>query len=179
MNATQPIRRAQAGFTLVELMAVVVIISVLMAVAVVRIRRSSYNVSVYGYAEELDSEVDSMRNRAIATKRWQRLEVDHDTVIHYEANFQGLRVPNDDEWVEVRTISSPGDVFVASLDDVTHLNPGSSVPAVGAGLGGTVDFAPDGAGQAATLFIGEESDRDRARLVIYRATGASYVYDQW
>lgn len=167
------------GFTLVELMAVIAVMGVLLTYAVVRIRGAQYNASVYSFAEKINAEIDSMRIRATANGRWQRLVVDQFDLVHEEATFTGMRVPGDDEWQVVRTINAGGELFVSALSTRTHVEPDDSVPGAGTGLGDTIDFAPDGAGQAATIFIGEESDRERARVAIYRATGASYVFDQW
>ena len=71
-------------------------------------------------------------------------------------------------------------VFVYAVSDRTHSAVDDSVPDKGTGLDATtIDFAPDGAGTAATIFVGDSSDERRLRIAIYQATGAAYIYEEW
>jgi prepilin-type N-terminal cleavage/methylation domain-containing protein len=169
----------QRGFTLIELMAVIVIVGVLLTYAVVRIRGSQYNASVYSFADQINSEIDNMRVRATSNVRWQRMLVDEERLVHQEATFLGMRVPDDDEWQDVRSLISPSGLFIYALSHRAHVATDDAVPARGDGLGDDFRFPPDGSGDGVTLFIGEDSDRERARVVVFRATAASYVFDEW
>jgi Tfp pilus assembly protein FimT len=161
-------------------MVVVAIIGILMTVAVLSIRSTTYAGTPQGFAEKIVSEIEHTRLRAISSRRWQRLHVNADQINHWEASVEGMVKPTDpDAWDLVRSVSAPGDTEVALVDDSTHLYENTGVPAVGSGLGSVIDFAPDGAGSAATIFVRDRNDRQRFRVAIYRATGTAYVYEGW
>ena len=168
---------AQRGVTLVELMVVLTIVGVLMAAAVVSYQNSP--ASVHGYAEQVSGELDGARLRAVASKRWQRVEIQAAQVSVWEATTEGMATPVG--WQLLRTVFAPAKVSVVSMSDQTHAVPNSSVPAPGAGMtNAAVEFRPDGAAAAAaTIFIGDARDVSHVRVAVYRATGSAYVFNDW
>ena len=114
--------------------------------------------------------------RATSSRRWQRVELASDHVTVWQSTTTGMGVPAT--WELVENISAPAKVRVASTDDATHIAVGAA-PADGAGLPGAVDFAPDGTAQSFTAFLAGTVDETRRRIIVYRATGATYVLEDW
>jgi len=170
--------RAERGFTLIELMVVVAIVAILVVVAVLSMSPAKHARSTVGFTEELASTLEGMRVRAVATRKWQRLEVNAGSATHYEATVEGMATPTD--WYSVQAVQAPDGVFVYAVDDEPHVAVDTDVPDEGTGLGVTmIDFAPDGAGTAATIFVGDQAGERRLRIVIFPATGAAYVFEEW
>jgi prepilin-type N-terminal cleavage/methylation domain-containing protein len=169
-------RTTQKGVTLVELMVAIGIIGILAGLAVAKLRKSSYNAGGYAYAQKLDAEINDMRMRSVATRRYQRLTVGADTVLHEESTTQGMAAPT--AWQTVRQVDAPSGVQIGALDSTAHVTEGNAVPSVGTGIGGTLTFAADGSAETKTIFVWETSGQAKARIVVY-LTGASYVYQQW
>jgi prepilin-type N-terminal cleavage/methylation domain-containing protein len=168
---------ARSGFTLIEVMVVVAIIALLAVSAVLFVNPRSFAATSRGYAQEIASLCDSVRQRAVASRTFQKLEVKSDEIIHWQGQTTGLTPPTD--WDYVGTTPVPSEVRVASTSDRTHIQPDDSVPAEGAGLPAEIDFAPDGTATAATIFVTDSADENKARVAIYRATGSAYAYYEW
>jgi prepilin-type N-terminal cleavage/methylation domain-containing protein len=170
-------RRRDAGVTLIELMVVVAIIGILAAVAGVTIKKSSMGAGAFGFSNKVGSELEEMRLRAVASRRWQRMIVDTHVVAREEATTEGLVTPV--AWRPLRTLGTPRDVEIASTSPRTHIMPNDGVPAPGANLPISITFSPDGSGQAVTLFVRETNGSNSTRIAVYRTTAASYVYRYW
>lgn len=166
------------GFTLVEVAVVIIIVGVMAAVAVVFIKPRSTAETARGYAHEIAALCDAVRQRAVATRKKQRIEVDADQVVHRQATVAGLGADLDTNVVIGRT-PVPSQVVIASMDIVAHDSSNKDVPAVGSGLPGAIDFEPDGSANAATIFVSDFRFEDRARVAIYPATGSAYAFYEW
>ena len=81
--------------------------------------------------------------------------------------------------MELRSVIAPGDVAIVAVSDRTHIAVNDNVPAEGVGLGSSILFAPDGAAQAATIFVRRNTNNELASVAIFRATGATRVYRDW
>lgn len=158
-------------------MAVIVIVGLMAAAAVVFITPRSYAATARGYAYELTALMDTARQRAVATRTYQRIEVTADEIVHYAGVTDGMTLP--EEWTEITTMPVPTQVVIASFDPITHVVDDTDVPAPGEGFPGAIDFAPDGAATAGTIFVTDSADEKRARVAVYRASGSVYTYQDW
>ena len=168
---------SRCGFTLIEVMVVVAIVALLATAAVMFVSPRSFAASSRGYAQEIASLCDSVRQRAVASRTFQKLEVKGNEVLHWQGTTTGMTPPDD--WSLVGTTPVPSEVVVASTSDRTHSQADDSVPAAGTGLPAEIDFAPDGTATAATIFVTDSADENKARVAIYRATGSAYAYYEW
>ncbi len=181
----RPHRRAASsggeGFTLVEVIVVITMVGVLAAVALVFVKPGSAAATSRGYADEVAALCDAARQRAVASRRFQRIEVEAGRVVHLQATTTGLAPPDEDgfDFEVVGRIDVPADVVVSALSDRTHVATNDAVPAAGTGLPGAVVFSPDGRATAGTIFVEDSRSRDRARVAVYRATGSVYAYSEW
>jgi Tfp pilus assembly protein FimT len=161
---------------MIELMVAMIIIGILAGLAVAKLRKRGYNAGAYAYCQKVMGEIEDMRMRAVSTRRYQRLTVNADSMLHEESTKQGMMPPPG--WQTVRIVDAPSGVQAAAMDNTAHVTEGVSVPSVGTGLGGTLTFNPDGSATTSTIFIYETSGQANARIVTY-VTGASYVYREW
>ncbi|HTE54926.1 MAG TPA: prepilin-type N-terminal cleavage/methylation domain-containing protein [Kofleriaceae bacterium] len=165
------------GFTLVEVVVVIAMIGVLSSVALVFIKPRSVAATARGYADEVAALCDAARQRAVASRTIQRIEVEATRVIHYRGSLPGIKDPP--AWELIGTLDVPSGVIIRAMSDRTHVLTGDSVPSAGTGIPGAVQFSPDGSAAAATIFVEDSESRNRARVAIYRATGSVYAYYEW
>lgn len=168
---------SRCGFTLIEVMVVIAIVGLLTVSAVMFVKPRAYAASAQGYAQQIAALCDSVRQRAVASRTYQKLEVRADQVIHWQGTTTGMTPPDD--WSLVGVVPVPSQVVVASTSDRTHMQVDDSVPSAGSGLPAEIDFAPDGTAIAATVFVTDSADEMKARVAIYRATGSAYAYYGW
>lgn len=195
--------RSERGLTLIELMITVAIIGFLMAAAAVLIKPAGYARTARGFADEIAATADNVRQRSLVSRAWQRLIVTtgaYDangapattTIAIKQASVTGFDKPADGNdcpnpvvpadppcWLHMGQLSSPlHGVAVIAADTTPHVNPSGGV-LDNSNLPLTLDFAPDGSGQGATLFVGEPSRSGNARVLVFSVTGTALVYDRW
>lgn len=181
----RPHRRAASsggeGFTLVEVIVVITMVGVLAAVALVFVRPSSAASTSRGYADQVAALCDAARQRAVASRTYQRIDVAAEGVIHSRATESGLLPVGELDFTDgvLAALNAPPDVFIRSLSDRTHLETNDGVPDPGTGLPGFILFSPDGRATAATIFVEDSRSQGRARVAVYRATGSVYAYSEW
>jgi len=165
---------------------VIVMIGVLAAVAVVFIRPRSFAATARGYADEVAALADSVRQRAVASRTFQRLEVQADRVIHSQAPAKGMMTQAElddaaanNAFQPIGLLPVPSEVVISAVDFLAHDEPANGVPVPGTGIPFNIYFSPDGSAVAASIFIEDVKSENRARVVIYSATGSAYAYYEW
>ncbi|HEY1546932.1 MAG TPA: GspH/FimT family pseudopilin, partial [Kofleriaceae bacterium] len=147
----------QRGFTLVELMVVIVIIGVLSAIFV-GLNSQTYGASAMNVADELVSQMELCKMRAVSTRRWHRCEVTPSTVTVMQWQSTGMAVPGVGVWSVVQTQTIGTGVTVWGTTTAAC----ASSPCAGApvtanpSLDFDVDFKPDGSSTGGTLFVTDQ-----------------------
>ncbi len=181
------------GFTLVELMVVIVIIGVLAAMALIYVNPEDKARTARGHAELVSARFEVARQRAIATQTVQRILITEDEVFHDQAPEKGMladfeitAIDSANTWESVHYLHNRPGVSNVSFDAKAHLTAGVSVPSEGDGLDATLYFRPDGSVDSpasgftsATVFIANENRERKYRVVVFRVTGTSTVFNEW
>jgi prepilin-type N-terminal cleavage/methylation domain-containing protein len=177
-------KRTQHGFTLVELMMVVAIIGVLSAVMIgMSARTNGANAS--NVAEQVSSEFNLCKMRAVSTRRWHRCEVSTTAVTVYQWSATGMAVPAGtctlpatNCYQGVERISIPAGIVVWNAQATIDILGGTSI-AQNTSLVFDFDFRPDGSSTGGTVFFTDTNNNHKARVLVYKSTGSSYVRQNW
>src|ERR1700733_14655098 len=95
------------GFTLVELMVVIVVIGVLSAL-IIGVNSQTYGTSSLNVADELVSQMELCKMRAVSTRRWHRCEVTPTTATVMQWQSTGMAAPSltpGGVWYVVQTLT--------------------------------------------------------------------------
>ena len=166
---------AQRGFTLIELMVVIAIISVLSGL-LISVNGTAYGASTASVSDQLTSALGLAKLRAISTRRYMRVEVRARTATVWQSTQTGLVAPT--AWRFYHTFTVPKGVSVWGASSTVHASGGATV-SKDADVDFMIDFKPDGSSTGGTLFVTDSANAHPARVLIYRATGSAYARTEW
>lgn len=176
---------AQQGFTLTELLAVVVIIALLAAVAVPALTRDDEDARFEKMVKQFVSDVRRAHMRALSTREAQSL------MVQFDGYTLDTVIGSTHTTVETR--EAPTAIWIADITAQSAM-PGTSYtkPALGAQLSGTVEIRFLGTGQvlndvgggqpvqqATSVFFQSSTGKERARVVIFPTTAYAERYEGW
>jgi prepilin-type N-terminal cleavage/methylation domain-containing protein len=170
----------QRGFTLIELMVVIVVIGVLSAL-LIGINSQTYGASAMNVADELVSQMELCKMRAVSTRRWHRCEVTPSSVTVMQWQSTGMAVPAVGVWsvVQKLTIGTGITVWGTTVAACASSPCAGSPTTANTALDFDVDFKPDGSSTGGTLFVTDPAQNKMYRVVIYTATVGSYARNSW
>ncbi len=182
-------RHSQRGFTLIEMMVVVIIIAILSAI-VISVKSGTYGVNTQNTAQSVANLFNSCKMRAVSTKRWHRCELTATTFTMEQWYTTGMTTPNPAScsppnptncYLLISQTTFDKNLFISAASTTIYNNGGaaSGVTAAGTGLPFDMDFKPDGSSTGGTAFITDTQGNKPWRTVVYRATGGSYARAGW
>lgn len=156
-------------------MVVIAILGVL-AGLMIGVGARTYGANATSVGAQLSSAMGYAKLRAIATRRYTRVEVRTQTATVWQATQTGLATPTG--WQFCQRFTVPAGVSVWNATTTVQASPGATVSRNSA-IDFMVDFTPDGSSTGGTLFVTDAANARPSRVVVYRATGSAYVRALW
>lgn len=171
-------RRRQAGFTLIEMMVVIVIIAILSAM-VIGVNSRTYGASAQSVSDQIAQLANLGKMRAVSQRRWHRMELTNAAARLYQCSTTGMATCLSTNWQMVNGMSFTGGTTVWDMSTTVYGSGGAGISASNTGLDGIIDFSPDGSTTGGTIFVTDSAGAKQWRVVVYKATGAAYVRSGW
>lgn len=170
-------RQTQRGFTLIELMVVVAIIAIISAL-VIGVNSRTYGAGAQSVADQVTSDANLARMRAVSTRRWHRLEVTSNMLKLWQSSVTGLSTPTT--WQLVQTTNFPtGGATVWDVSGTVYYNAGVASISQNTSVDYNIDFSPDGSSTGGTVFVTDNKGAHKWRVILYKSTGTAYDRESW
>lgn len=171
---------------------VVAIVGITAGLGVVYLDSGKRGKDVQSFTQQLASQYSLARQRAVATRKRQRIEIGPTGFVHFQNIAEGLS-PNDltdpNNWDFVFQGVAPRDVSISAVASRLHTDADDSVPSASTDDPIIrIDLLPDGRARTATggtffesgwtVFV-EDDEGVQVRALLFGVTGATAVYDNW
>lgn len=177
-------RRSQSGFTLVELMVVVMIIAILSA-SIIGLNSQSFGGSAMNVSDQLVSTYNMCKMRAVSTRRWTRCEATPNSLTVYQWSAVGMTIPTGactppatNCYQAVQKMAIPVGVTIWNGSTTVDISGGAMVTQ-NTTLVFDIDFRPDGSSTGGTVFVTDTAANKKFSVLVYRFTGSSYARTGW
>jgi prepilin-type N-terminal cleavage/methylation domain-containing protein len=173
--------KRQRGFTLIEMMVVVAIIAILSGL-VISISSRTYGANAQNVSDQINSTVSFARMRAVASRRFHRVEVTPSQIIVWQWSKFGMATPAGscpaNCWQVLQQTTLPNGISVWNTQSTVQVAPGATVTQ-NTSLDAFINFKPDGSSTGGTIFITDRQQSKKYRVLVYKATGSSYARAAW
>ena len=186
-------RRSQAGFTLTELMIVVVIVASLSAIVYGLVGTSVGGANAEHLANQITTTMNFARTRAVSTRSYHQVEVFPQKLLVWQAwdcgapspcspptgkALTGMKQPTgaNQQWMQVQEIDLPSNqVTVWNAQAAVDTNGGATGITQNVALDFKLTFSPDGSSSGGSLFVSDIAKYKQWRILTYTATGSTYA----
>ena len=165
--------KSPRGFTLVELMVAIAIVGVIAALSV---DVTSATATPATSSDKVAGMLGYARIRTLATRTIHRVQVESQTVSLWRATTTGLTTPVGWQRIQIESIPKPTKIWNAKSAVQVTLDGG---PVENSAVLLPIDFKPDGSTTGGTIYVTDSRKRKTYRVLVYRATGGTYIREGW
>jgi prepilin-type N-terminal cleavage/methylation domain-containing protein len=185
--------RDQRGFTLIEMMVVVAIVLILTAL-MIGVNGKPYGGNPRTVSDEISSVFNTCKMRAVSSRRWTRCRVTPTSVTIHQWSNTGMTSPGASPttpcastpvypcYQYVQNYDLPNGITVwGNTTTACATAPCTGAPTAVAASTYTfdIDFKPDGSSTGGTIYVADAAKNESYRVVVYTATGSSYMRSGW
>jgi prepilin-type N-terminal cleavage/methylation domain-containing protein len=169
------------GFTLIELMVVIAIVAILVTMTV-SVTKAQYSGNPKGISDQVNSLITMTRQRAVANRRYHKVEIlPHEVDVWQWSSF-GMATPSGacppNCWQFLQKIVIPNEGQIWDVSSTVYATTGYT-GGQNTSLDAEIDLRPDGSSTGGTVFITNQVNSEKYRVLVYKTTGSSYARQGW